>query len=165
MDEEEKKSNKKPIIIVLVYFLAIVILMGMIYSYLLDEESEQEEIPYINVDLHYITKNDNGSYLFEIEVNGSLIYYLYDVNITVYRVENEPREIIYKDILLSWAHINFQNTSLDQNVTYNDLDRDGLLSTGDVIFIWIDPAMPGNYTVEMNSIGGKALSSFNFGVQ
>jgi hypothetical protein len=165
MGEEEKKSNKKPIIIVIAYFLGIVILMGMIYSYLLEEESEQEETPSINVDLHYITKNENGSYIFEIEVDGSLVYYLYEVNITTYRLENESKVIIYKDILLSWAHINFLNTSLDQNVIYNDLDSDGVLSTGDAIFIWIDPSMPGNYTVEMSSIHGKALSSNTFRVK
>jgi hypothetical protein len=161
MNEEEKKSNKKPIIIVIAYFLAIVILMGIIYSYLLEEE----EVSSINVNLHFVTKNENGSYVFEIEVDGSPKYYLYDVNISVYRVEDDQNVVIYKDILLSRAYNNLQNTSLDQNVTYNDLDSNNVLSTGDIISIWIDPKMPGNFTFEMSSIDGEGLASKNFTVK
>jgi hypothetical protein len=161
----ESKSRIRGILFLTLYLCGAILISGMIYFLLDLNEPEHTETAGTSVDLEYLSTDENGFYMFQILVNGSSIYSLHKVNVSVYREVNEIQEIFYDGILLSSAYSYHQDSSLDQKVTYNDLKNDWVLSTGDTIFIWIDPSMSGDYTVELNSIDGEDLASFTFEVK
>ena len=158
----EKKSRIRVVLTIVLYSIAVVVISGIIYVTLEQIELESTGEEDFKIELHYITKTENGSYMLGIQAQDSSEHDLNRVKISVFKEGNETNETIYKEELLSSVKMNPQNASLDDEVIYYDFDKNDVVSTGDLIFIWIDPLMPGNYTVEMNTVLDEALGEGTF---
>jgi hypothetical protein len=159
---EEKKSRVRVVLTIVLYSIVVVVISGIIYVTLEQIELESTDEEDFKIGLHYIAKTENGSYMLGIHAQDSSKHNLNRVKIRVFKEVNGTNETIYNDELLSSVKVNPQNASLDDEVIYYDLDEDDTVSTGDLIFIWIDPLMPGNYTVEMNTVLDEAIVEGTF---
>jgi hypothetical protein len=165
MDKEEKKSSKKPYLIVIAYFLAIVILMGMVYSYLLEEEV----ITYPPVDTD-ISLEYNGTiypnvHKIDVKDDGTPHLELQEVTIVVFGIVNETPIMITNNTLLSDAK-NYSLYAFPYTfISYFDNDNDNRLTTGDFITITIEPSNPGNYTVRLIHNRGIGLATHIFEIK
>ena len=160
--EAENKSRIKVLLTIVLYSIIVIVISGIIYVILEQNGSESTSEGELITELHYIAKTENGSYLFAILTQDNSQNSLNMVKISVFKKGNETNETVYKDILLSGAKMNPQNASSDDKILYHDLDNDDIVSTGDLIFIWIAPSMPGDYTVEMKSVSDELLGEGTF---
>lgn len=158
----EKKSRIRVVLTIVIYSIAVVVISGIIYVTLEQIELESTDEEDFKTELHYIAKTENGSYMLGIQAQDSSKHDLNRVKISVFKEVNGTNVTIYNDELLSSVKMNPQNASLDDEVVYYDFDEDDAISTGDLIFIWIDPLMPGNYSVEMNTVLDEAIAEGTF---
>ncbi|UCF07857.1 MAG: hypothetical protein JSW28_09490 [Thermoplasmata archaeon] len=161
-ESDEDKSRARTALVILLYFVVIMVITGIIYVALEENESESNNGDSAKIELNYVAKTENGSYLMGINVSDSPEYHLNEVNVSVYKEVNDIYETVYSDKLLAWITGTYQSTSPEEKVIYNDVDNNDIVSTGDLIFIWIDPQMPDTYTIKMNSIHGEALAEGTF---
>ncbi len=160
--DAEKKSRVRVVLTIVLYSIAVVVISGIIYVTLEQIELDSTEGEDFKIELHYIAKTENGSYMLGIQAQDSSKHNLNRVKISVFKEVNGTNETIYKEELLSSVKVTPQNASLDDEVVYYDLDKDDTVSTGDLIFIWIAPSMPGNYTVEMKTVLDEAVTEITF---
>lgn len=160
----ENKERIKVLLTIILYSIIVIVISGIIYFTLEQNESESTSEEDLKTELHYIAKTENGSYLFEVLTQDTSQNSLDMVKISVFKEGNETNETIYKEKLLSGIKMVPQNASSDDKIIYHDLDNDDIVSTGDIIFIWIAPSMAGNYTVEMKSVFDKFLGEVTFTV-
>lgn len=158
----ENKGRIKVLLTIVLYSIIVIVISGIIYFTLEQNESEPTSEGELITELHYIAKTENGSYLFEVLTQDTSQNSLNMVKISVFKEGNVTNETVYKEILLSGVKMKPQNASSDNKIIYHDLDNDDIVSTGDIIFIWIAPSMPGNYTVEMKSVFDEFLGDVTF---
>lgn len=158
----ENKGRIKVLLTIVLYSIIVIVISGIIYFALEQNESEPTSEGELITELHYIAKTENGSYLFEVLTQDNSQKGLNMVKISVFKEVNETNETVYKEKLLSGIKMDPQNASSDDKIIYHDLDNDDIVSTGDIIFIWIAPSMPGNYTLEMKSVFDEFLGEVTF---
>ncbi len=158
--ETGKNSRMRMVIALALYFTAVIIISGIIYYNLELDPSEHTSKASVNTELQYKGKTVNGSYMIEIVNQDPSNDFLGDVKISVYG--NTSNKAIYTNKLLSHIKKSYQNNLSDEEIIYDDSDNDDIVSTGDIIYIWIDPSMPGSYRVELNYVSDQPLVEGTF---
>ena len=132
---DEDKSRARTALVIALYFVVVMVITGMIYVTLEPNVSEPNSEASAEIELNYVAKTENGSYLIGINVSDSSEYHLNEVNVSVYKKVNGMDETVYSDKLLAWITGTFQNASPEEKVIYNDVDNNDIVSTGDLIFV------------------------------